>query len=166
MRTFPKWATPQRRGWLAYKLATTIAQDTGGFEVDLLTGAISHPDYERLQAMLRHEWAAEDREERAYLRKLERRKLHPYEFITQGGFDSTAREVFHDSQPSHYVMGQTLDVLRGQPVALVRVSSTPIQLWVDIPKPSENALRKARRYGKLLQTAIDTAVAEWRSSPA
>ncbi len=166
MRTFPKWATPERRAWLAYKLANYISRDTGGFEVDLLTGSISHPDYERLQAGLKAEWVADDRDARAYLRRLERHKLHPIEYIRQGGFDSTSREVFLEGQPSHYAMGQTIDVLRQQPVALVRVSSTPVQLWVDIPTPSKHALRKARRYGKVLQTAIDTAVADWRTSPA
>ena len=164
MRTFPKWATPQRRGWLALKLATTIAQDTGGFEVDLLTGRISHPEYDKLQNMLRHEWAAEDREERAYLLKLEQERFHPKDRIHQGRFDSIARDIFLSAQPSHYVMGQTLDVLRQQPVALVRVASSPVQLWVDIPqKPSKHALRKARWLRKQ-QSVIEQAVSDYHNS--
>ena len=163
MRTFPKWATPQRRGWLAYKLATYIARDTGDFEVDLLTGAISHPDYERLQSMLRHEWVADDREERAYLRKLEQERLHPTERIRQGGFDSIARDIFLSAQPSHYVEGQSVDVLRQQPVVKVRVASSPVRLWVDMP-PSKSAIRKARRYGKGRLAAIEQAVSDYHNS--
>lgn len=163
MPTYPKWATPERRAWLAYQLALRMTPTLEGWETDILTGELRNPEYERIQDMLRHEWAAEDREQRAYLCKLEQRRLHPREYIRQGGFDSIMREVYLEHQPSHWPEGTAIDVLRQQPVAKVRVASSPVRLWVDIP-PSKNALRKARRYGKGRLAAIEAAVADYRNS--
>ena len=177
MQIFPKWATPERRGYLAMRKVVSH-RDLAGWEVDLLTGEMLHPGYEKLQEMLLHEWVADDREERNYLRRLEQERLHPVERIRQGRFDSIARDIFLAEQPTHYLEAVGIDALRRQPVAKVRLASSPVRLWVDVPAPipelppapeggwSKNALRRFRRYGKgPIAQAINQAVSDYHNSP-
>ena len=57
-----------------------------------------------------------------------------------------------ENQPPYTIVALTVDSLTFKPVALVKVSSTIISLFVNLPNPmvglSKSARRKARRYGK------------------
>ena len=64
-----------------------------------------------------------------------------------------ARDVYVNGRPSYYLVGLGVNPFTYKRVALVRIPSTSIHLFVDIPGPpiqeiSKNAKRKAARYGK------------------
>lgn len=155
---YPKWATPQRRGHLAMlMLATTQLPEL--CEVDVFTGDIFCPEYEEREQELVCYWITDDREERIALWQREQWLMHrDQRRVTQGRFDTTAREIFLAAQPVYYPEAITWCPWRQKRLAKVRVPSSRMRLWVELP--SKNALRKARRYGKGDAKSVDETIAQ------
>ncbi|MBI2918057.1 MAG: hypothetical protein HYY01_08680 [Chloroflexi bacterium] len=105
------------------------------------------------------EWVSDDRAERAALLQAERRRLHDDQYrIRQGQWDNVAREQWSERHGIYYLEGMTVDALTHKRVAKVRIASSPVRLWVTMP--SQNAKRKARRYGKEGARSDDEAIVQ------
>jgi hypothetical protein len=63
-----------------------------------------------------------------------------------------AKDEFFSQQPSYYLEAVGISALTFTPIAKARVASTPVRLFVDVPKTkpkmSKNARHKALRYGR------------------
>ncbi|MDP2948983.1 MAG: hypothetical protein Q8P22_05550 [Chloroflexota bacterium] len=121
-------------------------------------------------------WVSDDAAQRMAEWQAERERLHQDQrHFRQGEFDSLRRQIYLESQPPYAIVALTVDSLTFRPVALVRISSTIIGLFVNLEEPmgalSKSARRKARRYGKALpeeaaqkaEKAIAAAVQDWWS---
>ncbi len=119
-------------------------------------------------------WVSDDAAQRMAEWKAEQERLHSDQrHFRQGEFDSLRRQIYHETQPPYRLVALTVDSLTFKPVALVRISSTIVNLFVNLEEPmgaiSKSARRKARRYGKALpeeaarkaDKAIATAVQDW-----
>ncbi|MDP3063817.1 MAG: hypothetical protein Q8O40_11510 [Chloroflexota bacterium] len=125
------------------------------------------------EGAVRH-WVSDDAAQRMAEWKVERERIHrDQRRFHQGQFDSLRRQIYLENQPPYTIVALTADSLTFRPVALVKVSSTIIRLFVELPNPmvglSKSARRKARRYGKGLpeetfqkaEKAIAAAVQDW-----
>ena len=130
--------------------------------------------YDKIAEAAIHSWKAEDTERRVYEWKLEQRHIQDGTYGRYGGsFDPVARDVYVNGRPSYYLVGLGVNPFTYKRVALVRIPSTSIHLFVDvgsaIQEVSKNARRKAMRHGRLrngvLMEKIDElcklAVADW-----
>ena len=164
---FPQWATPERRVHLV-----NLFNRSKGFCV-FGHAKCPYPDhhYEGFIEGLIADWKAEDRERRqAEWRALER-ALHSLAEVKpeRGEWNATGKDAFYALQPQYYIEGLGISGLTFRPFAKVRVSSTPVRLFVEIGEAvkgvSKNRRRKARRYGKALppeaQERVDNAA--WRA---
>jgi len=119
-------------------------------------------------------WVSDDAAQRMAEWKAEQEMLHSDQrHFRQGEFDSLRRQLYKESQPPYRLVALTVDALTFRPVALVKVSSTIVSLFVNLEEPmgamSKSARRKARRYGKPLpedaarkaESAIAQAVQDW-----
>src|SRR3990172_6377030 len=119
-------------------------------------------------------WVSDDAAQRMAEWKAERERLHRDQRVfRQGEFDSLRRQLYLESQPPYRLLALTVDSLTFRPVALVKVSSTIVSLFVNLEEPmgalSKSARRKARRYGKPLpqdtarkaERTIAAAVQDW-----
>ena len=119
-------------------------------------------------------WLSDDAAQRMAEWRAERERLHhDQRRFRQGEFDSLRRQIYKESQPPYRLVALTVDSLTFRPVALVKVSSTIVSLFVNLKEPmgamSKSARRKARRYGKPLpeeaarkaEKAIAAAVQDW-----
>jgi hypothetical protein len=115
-------------------------------------------------------WQADDREQRALDWKREQSTLHTGEvgkFIQFSTGKSRLRNIdpiemdnFVQNRPSYYLKATGVDGVHFRPVAVVRVPSTNIQLFVDVSaafvKATKNQRRLARRRGKPIQEVTVT----------
>jgi hypothetical protein len=184
MSNKPLWVTPQRRRHLI-----ALAERSGGHCIygdrgceigdhhwhQKANGEMYNPVIEGII----DSWKAEDRERRAYEWKLEQYQILDGTYGRYGTtFDPVARDVYVNSRPAYYLVGMGVNPFTYQRVALVRIPSTFVHLFVDVgavvksvPGVSKNAKRKALRHGKIRQGAmmaeIDelcrAAVADWWS---
>ncbi|MDP2948300.1 MAG: hypothetical protein Q8P22_02025 [Chloroflexota bacterium] len=119
-------------------------------------------------------WVGDDAAQRMAEWRAEQERLHrDQRRFRQGEFDSLRRQLYLENQPPYTIVALTVDSLTFRPVALVKVSSTIIRLFVNLEEPmgalSKSARRKARRYGKPLpeeaaqkaEQAIAAAVQDW-----
>ena len=110
------------------------------------------------------DWIADDRQARAYQRRLERSLLHklPEKGAVRGSFNSISRTIFFDKQPLYYMEAMGVSGLTFRAFAKVRISSSYTRLHVDISEPlkkaSKNRRRKAIRYAKSLPLDIHNEV--------
>jgi hypothetical protein len=122
-------------------------------------------------------WKAEDRERRAYEWQLEQQQIIDGTYGVYGSsFDPVARDVFVNSRPEYYLVALGVSPFTYKRVALVRIPSTFMHLFVDVgdavQEVSKNARRKALRHGKIrsgaLMAKIDesckAAVMDWWST--
>lgn len=67
-------------------------------------------------------------------------------------------------RPEYYLKGEGMDLVYFRPVAVVRVPSTSIRLFVDVSaafvKPTKSQPRRARRHGKPIQEVTVAQVCE------
>ncbi len=161
---FPLWATPQRRANLV-----ELFDKSGGFCVYgegqdcMAIRAIrfnpSQPVpkrfrqhlYEFHSEWLIEEWKADDRDMRAALSKLERRRLHALPRIThRGQFDSLQREAFLAERPVFRIVGIGVNAFTQKRIAQVEIPGLHTTIWVDLSgifnPSSKNKLRKLARY--------------------
>ena len=166
----PQWLTPNRRRHL---IALAVRSDgkciygDPGCQID-----DHHWDYKPngemynpvLEAII-ESWKAEDRERRAYEWKLEQRQIVDGTYGKYGStFDPVARDVFINSRPEYYLVALGVNPFTYQRVALVRVPSTFMHLFVDVgcvvQEVSKNARRKAFRHGKIRNGALMAKIHE------
>ena len=130
--------------------------------------------YNKIAEAAIHSWIAEDRERRNYEWKLEQRQIQDGTYGRFGGtFDPVARDVYVNGRPAYYLVGLGVNPFTFKRVALVRIPSTSIHLFVDvgeaIQEVSKNAKRKAMRHGRLrngvlmekIDELVKLAVADW-----
>jgi hypothetical protein len=101
-------------------------------------------------------WKADDRELRALDWKAEQQAILDGTYGTYGSrFDPVARDQFFAQRPAYYLKATGIDGMHAQPVAVVRVPSTSIYLYVNCAaafvKATKNQRRLARRRGKPIQ---------------
>ena len=113
-------------------------------------------------------WQADDREQRALDWKREQQAIQDGTYGTYGRlavtgrdgvvrpqFDPVSRDVFMAQRPEFYLKATGVDGMHFRPVAVVRVPSTSIVLYVDVSaafiKTTSNQRRLARRRGKPVQ---------------
>lgn len=154
----PKWATFERQAHLV-----RLLQESGGLCVHGQGCLCPNPDHFYLPFTdgLVRDWVADDREARGYEQRLAERYTGraPDESGVWGRqFDPVARMAFAQQQPPFYLEAVGVDGLTFHRIAKVRVPSTPVRLFVDVSgakdKPSQNARRKWRRYGKPLPPTV------------
>ena len=170
--TLPLWSTPQRR-----KHLVALFNRCGGYCVFGDAGCrIDEHHYELFIEGIIDSWKAEDRERRAYEWKLEQQAIVDGTYGQYGStFDPVAKDVFVNRRPAYYFVGMGVNPFTYKRVALVRVPSTFVHLFVDVgtavQQVNKNARRKAMRHGKVrngaLMAKIDelcqAAVADWWS---
>ncbi len=144
MMEYPLWATPQRRAILVeMALANPLA-----YEVDLITGNLLNPALEDLIDY----WQDEDRDERSYLWKLEKRWLHRLypQIRRRGPWDSIRMEQYLADRPIFEIVAIGVSALTFKRMAEVRIPALKATLWVDLShlELSKNKLRKLARYKK------------------
>ncbi len=97
-------------------------------------------------------WKADDRDARAYLLKLEKKRLHALPGIRhRGRFDSIARDEYLARRPVWEIVAIGVSPFTHDRVAKVAIHEFKATIWVDlsgVKKPSENQKRKYVRYGK------------------
>ena len=120
-------------------------------------------------------WKAEDRERRSYEWKLEQQQILDGTYGKYGStFDPVARDVYVNDRPEYYLVGMGVSPFNFKRVALIRIPSTHVHLFVEVgsaaQEVSKNARRKAKRYGKVsglyntIEQTCKAAVADWWAS--
>ncbi len=157
---FPKWATPERRRYLV-----ELFERSGGFCVRgerPCTSPLEH-HYSWYIEPLIADWKASDSEDQRWAWLLEQRAMHRIpEKLRRGRFDSVAQDAFGARQPSYYTEGFTVNAFTFTRMAKVRIPSTHMRLFVDVPKLSKNKRRKLKRYqGIDLHAQLQAAVQDF-----
>lgn len=122
--------------------------------------------YDKVEAEVIRDWAAEDREARAYERRLADRALHSLgeRGALRGTFNAISRTIYADSQPLFYVEAIGLNCLTFKPFAVVKIASSLVALHVDITeamgKLSKCKRRKVIRHKKPLPATVQEQVSE------
>ena len=151
--TKPQWATPGRQRHLVY-----LFHKSGGFCVFGDKGCpYGEHHFPLYMETVIEEWKAEDREERHLLWKLEQQQTHDGTYGRYGNqFDpacsQVARDVYYQQQPEYYLLGFGASAESKKRIAVIRVPSTYIRLYVNVAVAfqgasiSRNKKRKMARY--------------------
>ena len=149
----PRWNTPSRQSHLV-----DLFLDSGGFCV-FGHKPCSNPAHHYLNFIedLIADWKADDRAQDSAEWQAERLRLHSLgerRYPLRGQFNNISRDIFFDHQPLFYLDGLGVSGITLSPFAKVRVSSSYVNLYVDLGHSlkgvSKNRRRKAIRYGKPL----------------
>ncbi len=176
MQQYPLWATPARRARLAELFAQKLPEISAQFYrnldrvmfgdmslgeyVDFLTRDIGHTLIEY--------WKEDDRDERSYLWRLEKRRMHanPRKLGKRGGpYDSIHRDQLHAERPVFEIVGIGVSAFSQHRVAKVNIPELHKTVWIDLSgvSLSKNKLRKlARRGGKVPEEIHDVVTREVR----
>jgi hypothetical protein len=149
----PKWNTPSRQNHLV-----TLFLDSGGFCV---YGHKPCPNpahhYQNFIEDLIADWKTDDRAQASAEWQAERQRLHSLgerSYPLRGQFNNISQDIFFDRQPLFYLVGLSISGLTLSPFAKVRLSSSYVNLFIDLGDAlkgvSKNKRRKAIRYGKPL----------------
>lgn len=147
--SYPLWATPERRAYLVQ-----LFLDSGGFCVHghgIFCPQLRKHGYEFFSEELIDWWKADDREERAYLHRLETRRIHAAPRIRRRGqFDSIRREQYLADRPQFILLGIGVNAFTQHRVAKVEIPELDKVVWVDISRVnlSKNRLRKLTRHAR------------------
>jgi len=148
-----KWQTPSRQAHLV-----NLFLDSRGFCVFGHKGCLN-PDHHYINFIegLISDWKKQDREQASAEWQDERQRLHSLgerRYPVRGRFNNISQDIFFDNQPLFYLEGVGVSGITLLPFAKVRVSSSYVNLFVDLGKSlkgvSKNKRRKAIRYGKPL----------------
>jgi len=109
-------------------------------------------------------WVSDDAAQRMAQWRVERERIHRDQRVfRQGEFDSLRRQIYRENQPPYTIVALTVDSLTFRPVALVRISSTSMCLFVDVGDVIQRGYRKPRRkairHGHILPRGTEEAVA-------
>ncbi len=149
----PKWATPERQSYLV-----NIFLTSKGFCIYGHTACDNPAHYYELYIeRVISGWKQDDRLQREADWLAERKQLHSLgerRYPLRGQFSAISQDIYHDSQPQFYLIGLGISGLTFKAFAQVRLSSTYVNLYVDLSdtlgKVSKAKRRKAVRYGKPL----------------
>jgi len=128
--------------------------------------------YNKVSEAAIHSWIAEDRDRRSYEWHLEQQQIIDGTYGKYGSrFDPVARDVYFQNRPEYYLVALGVNALTHQRVALIRIPSTFVYLFVDcsdtVQELSKNAKRKLKRYGqvpamyKTIDEKCKQAVSDW-----
>lgn len=157
----PKWATLERQAHLV-----NLFLKSRGFCV-FGESPCTYPElhhYEPFSEGIIKDWLADDREARAYIRRLEKQALHrlPERGAIRGTFSAISRDIFYDKQPQYYLEAIGISGLTFKPFAKVRIASSYYRLHIDLTEPfkslSKNKRRKVVRYGHALPVSVSKQV--------
>ena len=163
----PKWATPIRQAYLAQLMTSYFRQ--AGWQFDLLTAEVYHPEYEARAKALIANWSRDDRAQSQALWEVERKALHSLgerRYPLKGQFSAIGKDVFYAEQPNHYLEGLGISGLTFKPFAKVRIASSYMRLFVNVDLGntlkgvSKSKRRKAIRYGKALPVQVQRRIEE------
>jgi hypothetical protein len=159
----PKWVTPDRQTFLAKLTLDYIPKS--GWQIDIATGEVYHPELDRRINALVKDWALADRARRQAEWQAERRQIHSLgerRYPVKGQFNAIAKDIFYGEQPEFYIEGLGVSGLTFKPFAMVRLASSPIRLFIDLGDSlkgiSKARKRKAVRYGKPLPSDVEQAI--------
>ena len=144
---FPLWATPERRAYLVELLERSGGLCVYGHGLDCPDPA-DHC-YGAKEELTVDAWKADDRDERSYLWRLEKRRLNStLKIMRRGAFDTIRREEYLAERPVFKVVAVGVNAFTQRRVAKVEIPELERILWVDIGgvELSKNKLRKASRY--------------------
>ncbi len=147
--TMTQWASPERQRHLVH-----LFEKSGGFCVFGDEGCLyDDHHYPLFIETVIEDLKAEDREERTLLWKLEQEHLHDGTFGRYGSdFDPVARDVYYQQRPDYYLLGYGESAESKQRIAVIRVPSTYIRLYVNGAEAfqgisiSKSKRRKMARY--------------------
>jgi hypothetical protein len=110
--------------------------------------------YNKVADAAKDSWKAEDRDRRSFEHYLEQQPLNDGTYGKYGSrFDPVARDAFFATRSEYYLVGIGVSALTHKRVALIRVPSTSVHLFVDcgdtVQEVSKHAKRKMKRYGKV-----------------
>ena len=173
---YPQWATPQRRALLVelfqHSRLVWLSPDSPirGFCMDGQCSKVSPANpapycqecerfFQNYIEPIIKGWIADDKVGQTALWRQEQRRLH--HMTDERGwrnqlFDPVAKDVFFQQQPPYYLEGVGISGLTFTRIAKVRVSSTPVRLFVDVAeskqpkKLGQNARKRLRRRAGLL----------------
>ena len=159
--TQPKWATPSRQTQLV-----SIFLRSRGFCVFGHTACdIPEHYYEIYIEGLIADWKADDRAQREADWQGERKRLHSLaesRYPLRGQFSTISKDIFYAKQPQFYLLGLGISGLTFRPFAKVRLSSSYVNLFVDLSNTlsmvSKAKRRKAIRYGKPLPLELQREI--------
>ena len=159
MQNLPLWATPERRARLAdiFQRARPVIQpnlfDDMGFCVlekccnNVVACKCCQHNYPNYIEVLVREWVSEDKVAEAELWHKEQRQIH--KCLDEKGwgrrFDPVDRDLFFDVQLPYYAQGIAPSYLTHTRFAKIRVASSGVSLFVDVPRLSKHKRKKIRR---------------------
>lgn len=162
-RRYPKWVTPNRQILLIRLFLNGNGFCIYGHQHCL----IPEHYYELYIEDLIADWKADDREGRKADWQAERLLLHrtaERRYPLHGQFSAVSKDIFFANQPQHYIVGLGISGLTFKPFAQVRVSSSFVNLYIDLGNTlkglSKSKRRKAIRYGKPLPPTIEQSIAD------
>lgn len=160
-RRYPLWATPDRQTHLV-----GLFLDSKGFCVfghKPCTNPEHH--YGVYIEYLIADWKGDDRSQRQAEWEAERRQMHSVaerRYPLKGQFSAVSRDIFFADQPQYYLVGLSISGLTFRPFAKIRLSSSFVNLYIDLGDTLRGLSRakrhKAIRYGKPLPYAIDRVI--------
>ena len=143
----PLWATPQRRAYLVEMLERSGGLCVYGHGLDCPDPAFDC--YGAVEERLIDGWKEDDRDEGAYLWRLEKRRLHSIPRINKRGyFDSIRREQYLADRPIFKVVAVGVNAFTQRRVAKAVIPELKKVVWVDVGGVglSKNKLRRLSRY--------------------
>jgi hypothetical protein len=159
----PKWVLPERQAFLAELTLSYLTKS--GWQLDLATGEVYHPELDKRIDALVKDWALADRAKRQAEWKAEQRAMHSLgerHNPVKGQFNAIAKDIFYAEQPQFYIEGLGISGLTFKPFAMVRIASSAMRLFIDLGDSlkgiSKARKRKAIRYGKPLPQEVEETI--------
>ena len=171
----PLWATPLRVAMLDERFAQSLPETTVQFydhlDVVVFDGMPMSKYVELLTKDIGHHlieyWKEDDREERSYLWRLEKRLMHAMPQIKKRGrFDSISRAQYLDERPTFKIVAVGVGAFTQRMVAKVVIPDLGHKvIWVDLTgvhvgKQKLNKL--AKRRGKVPNEIVNIVSREVR----
>lgn len=138
----PKWCTAERQNHMIDLFLRSAGFCVFGHR------PCENPEhhYESFIEGLIWEWKRDDAQERVYLWELERRRIHRLpEFSKRGRFDVIAKDEFMRKRPEWYLVGLAVNPLNHKRLAVVRIPSSSVYLYVDVEPVQKNMSKNRRR---------------------
>jgi hypothetical protein len=160
-RRYPKWATPDRQTYLVRLFLNSKGFCVYGHK----NCPIPEHHYEIYIEQLIDDWKADDRVQRQAEWQAESRELHrtaDRRYPLHGQFSAVSKDIFFAEQPQYYLVGLSISGLTFKPFAQVRLSSSYVNLYIDLGDTlrglSKSKRRKAIRYGQPLPYAVEKEI--------
>jgi len=158
---YPKWATPDRR----HHLVSIFLRSRGFCVFGHPQCSIPEHHYEVYIEGLIADWKADDHQQDTAEWQEERKQLHSLaerRYPLRGQFSIISKDIFFSEQPLYYLLGLGISGLTFKPFAKVRLSSSYVNLFIDLgdtlKRVSKTKRRKAIRYGTALPLEVQKEV--------